>query len=103
MISLLKKIFGSKAIDLSQLLKNGAVIIDVRSKSEFATGHAKDSLNLPLEQIAVKVDTLKHHNHIIVCCRSGNRSGMAQRILKSKGIKNVTNGGSWQNVNNYIS
>ena len=101
MLSLLKKLFKSTEVDLSQLIKDGATIIDVRSKGEFATGHVKRSINIPLEQIATSVDKLKSHSHIITCCRSGNRSGMAMRTLKSKGLKNVTNGGSWQNVNQY--
>ena len=103
MFSLFKKIFSSEVVDLSQLIKEGAVIVDVRSKSEFASGHVKGSINIPLEQIASKSDSLKNHSHIIVCCRSGNRSGMAQRTLNSKGIKHVTNGGSWQNVNHFIN
>ncbi len=101
MLSLLKKLFKSTEVDLSQLIKDGATIIDVRSKGEFVTGHVKGSINIPLEQIATSVDKLKSHSNIITCCRSGNRSGMAMRTLKSKGLKNVTNGGSWQNVNQY--
>lgn len=101
MLSLLKKLFKTTEVDLSQLIKDGATIIDVRSKGEFATGHVKGSINIPLEQIATSIDKLKSYNHIITCCRSGNRSGMAMRTLKSKGLKNVTNGGSWQNVNQY--
>ncbi len=101
MLSLLKKLFKSTEVDLSQLIKDGATIIDVRSKGEFTTGHVKGSINIPLEQIATSVDKLKSHSYIITCCRSGNRSGMAMRTLKSKGLKNVTNGGSWQNVNQY--
>ncbi len=101
MLSLLKKLFKSTEVDLSQLIKDGATIIDVRSKGEFVIGHVKGSINIPLEQIATSIDKLKSHSHIITCCRSGNRSGMALRTLKSKGLKNVTNGGSWQNVNQY--
>lgn len=102
MLSIFKNLFKSTTVDLAQLIKDGAVIVDVRSKAEFATGHVKGSINIPLEQIAANADKLKKHTAIIVCCRSGNRSGMAQRTLQSKGLKNVTNGGSWQNVNQYV-
>lgn len=101
MLSLFKNLFKSNSVDLAQLIKEGAVIIDVRSKSEFASGHVKGSINIPLEQIAASAEKLKLHKHVITCCRSGNRSGMAKRTLESKGLKNVTNGGSWQNVNQY--
>jgi rhodanese-related sulfurtransferase len=103
MFSLFKKIFSSQTVDLSELIKNGALIVDVRSPAEFAGGHVKNSINIPLEKIASKAEEFKLHAHIIVCCRSGNRSGMAERTLKSKGLKNVSNGGSWQNVNNHIN
>jgi phage shock protein E len=102
MLSLIKKLLGIESVDLGKLIKNGAVIVDVRSKGEFASGHVKGSINIPLEQISNNVNNLKKHNHVIVCCRSGNRSGMAKRMLQSKGLSNVTNGGSWQNVNQYI-
>jgi phage shock protein E len=101
MFSIFKKLFNSSTVDLSELLKKGAVVVDVRSKGEFASGHVKGSINIPLEQIGSQAEKLKKHPHIIVCCRSGNRSGMALRTLQSKGLNNVTNGGSWQNVNQY--
>ena len=101
MLSLFKKIFSSNTVDLAQLIKDGALIVDVRSKSEFASGHVKGSINITLEQIDSSVEKLKTYSHIITCCRSGNRSGMAKRALEAKGLKNITNGGSWQNVNQY--
>jgi phage shock protein E len=101
MLSIFKNLFKSNSVDLSQLIKDGAVIIDVRSKAEFSTGHVKGSINIPLEQVGANAEKLKSHSHIITCCRSGNRSGMAKRTFESKGLKNVTNGGSWQNVNQY--
>ena len=45
MIEALKKLFGINQVDLAPLIKNGASIIDVRSKAEFATGHAKGAIN----------------------------------------------------------
>ena len=99
MLSIFKNLFKSNSVDLTQLIKDGATIIDVRSKAEFATGHVKGSINIPLEQIGSNTEKLKSYAQIITCCRSGNRSGMAKRTLESKGFKNVINGGSWQNVN----
>ncbi len=102
MISLLKKLFATEKVDLQAILKAGAVVVDVRSKSEFAMGHVKGSINIPQEQVEANAEKLKRHTHVVVCCRSGNRSGQAQRVLKAKGLSNVTNGGSWQNVNQYL-
>jgi phage shock protein E len=101
MLSLLKKLFGSNPVDLAQLIKDGAAIVDVRTPGEYASGHVKGSINIPLDSISSQTEKLKKYSNIITCCRSGNRSGMAKRILSSKGFKNVVNGGSWQNVNQY--
>ncbi|MFZ4753051.1 MAG: rhodanese-like domain-containing protein [Chitinophagaceae bacterium] len=95
------KLFGinqSSVIDLETAISEGAFLVDVRSKSEFESGTAKGAVNIPVEIIAQKLDQLKGKSNIVVFCRSGNRSAAAKRILESKGLKNVINGGTWQQV-----
>ncbi|RUA34001.1 MAG: rhodanese-like domain-containing protein [Bacteroidetes bacterium] len=76
-------------------------IIDVRSEGEFAMGHAQDALNIPLNEVEARAEEIaKIEGEIILCCASGNRSGMAQQILQSKGI-DCHNGGSWFAAENY--
>lgn len=101
MLSFLKKLFTGSKPPIGEMLEQGAAVIDVRTKSEFAAGHVAGSINIPLDQISSKINELKKHKAIIVCCRSGNRSAQAKNILQSSGISNVVNGGSWQNVNTY--
>lgn len=98
MFSFIKKLFGSQRPDLAAMLQEGAVVVDVRTPGEFAGGHVKGSVNIPLDRIGNKINELKKHSQIIVCCRSGNRSGQAKRILEAAGFTNVVNGGSWMNV-----
>lgn len=72
----------------------GATVIDVRSSWEFADGHVDGALNIPLEEIPgrlAEIQALKQP--LVVYCRSGNRSGMAQGFLSQAGIKDVYNGG----------
>jgi phage shock protein E len=90
--------FGPK-IDFAQLKKSGAIILDVRTKSEYAHGHIPQSINIAVDQL------LKTHNQlgnkevtIITCCASGMRSGIAKKILLSNGYLHVHNGGSWQSL-----
>ena len=86
--------------DLAAYAQKGAVIIDVRTSGEFKSGHGKNSKNIPLDQIGKETSKIKAMNKpVIVCCRSGARSGQAAGILKGAGI-DVINGGPWQNVAN---
>lgn len=103
MLGFIKKLFaGGSAVDYKQLLRDGAVIVDVRTPGEFKTGHIKGALNIPLDGIKSRIDELKRKNKtIITCCRSGNRSVMAKGILHSAGI-DCYNGGAWNTLDQKI-
>ena len=93
----LKKIFGlGPSADYAQLIKEGAVILDVRTKGEYAGGHIKGSINISVDQLKPNLNRLSDKKKpIITCCASGMRSGTAKSILESNGYTNVYNGGSW--------
>lgn len=95
-------LFGKSNVNLQEIVKIGGLIIDVRSPQEYAGGHIKGSINIPLDRIASEAVELKKKNvPIITCCQSGMRSGMAKRLLKSAGIE-VYNGGSWDSLRRKI-
>lgn len=90
--------FGSKGESVKDFLQKGAVIIDVRTYEEFASGHIQGSKNIPLQVINGKVAEIKKLNQpVIVCCRSGMRSAQAASILKAQGVE-VMNGGGWERL-----
>ena len=94
--------FGPKT-DYSELVKQGALILDVRSKGEYSSGHIQGSVNIPVEQLGNNLGKLKDKNKtIITCCASGMRSASAKGILTSNGYQNVYNGGAWQNLDRKI-
>jgi rhodanese-related sulfurtransferase len=101
MLEGLKKIFGmGPKVDLGQLILNGAVIVDVRTRGEYAGGHVEGSINIPLDQLEKNIDKLKKQKKpVVTCCASGMRSSSARRILESHGIE-AYNGGSWMSVDN---
>ncbi|TDD77611.1 rhodanese-like domain-containing protein [Flavobacterium caseinilyticum] len=104
MFRILKNIFSkSDNSQMENLIKEGALLVDVRTPAEFAEGNVKGSINIPLDQVANKIDRFKGKKYIIVFCRSGNRSAQAKTILEQKGFNNITNGGTWQDVNNLIN
>jgi rhodanese-related sulfurtransferase len=97
-MSILSKLFGIKSVDYKELVKNGAMIVDVRSQGEFKSGNIKGSVNIPLPEIAGSLSKIPKNKVIITCCASGMRSGSAKGILKTKGY-DVHNGGSWASLN----
>lgn len=105
MIDLLKKTFGiGTAPDFKNLLKEGAVILDVRSRGEYKGGHIKGSLNIPVDELTSNLNRIPDKNKpIIACCASGGRSGSACGILKSHGYTNVINGGGWSSLQHKLS
>ena len=104
MIQAIKNMLGLGAkVDLAQLVKDGAIIVDVRSKGEYAGGNIKGSINIPVDQLSNNLAKLKDKNKtIITCCASGMRSASAKSILKSNGYSNVHNGGGWMSLQNKI-
>jgi len=100
MITLLKKIFGlGTSINYSELVQQGAIILDVRSKAEFSGGHIKGAINIPVNVLNQHLGQLKDKNTaIITYCASGMRSASAKSILKSNGYTSVHNGGAWSSL-----
>ncbi|MCX6312859.1 MAG: rhodanese-like domain-containing protein [Bacteroidetes bacterium] len=103
MIQAIKNLLGmGPKVDLGELINQGAIIVDVRSKGEYAGGHIKGSLNIPLDQLSENLKKFKSKEQaILTCCASGMRSASAKGILKSKGYTNVHNAGAWQNLKRY--
>ena len=102
-MNLFQKLFGqAPAINLQSVVDEGAFLVDVREPAEFAGGSTKGAVNIPLGTVASQLNKFKGKENIIVFCRSGNRSGQAKTILEQNGFKNVVNGGTWQNVNQFV-
>ena len=104
MINTLKKIFGfGPSVNYAELVKNGATILDVRSKGEYAGGHIKGSINISVDTLRGNLAKLKNKNNpIITCCASGMRSASAKSILLANGYTQVYNGGGWGNLQNKL-
>ncbi len=96
-------LFGNKKKKLSNFQNRGAVILDVRTKSEYNGGAIPGSENIPLQQISVRLEEIKNWNKpVITCCLGGVRSASAAKILRSNGIE-AMNGGGWASLHKKIS
>lgn len=80
-------------LDAVRLLNQGALLLDVRSKAEFDSGHVIDARHVPQDEIAGSAESLKKYREkvVIACCESGMRSSAAARVLKAQGFTKVVN------------
>lgn len=93
---------GGQTADLQNLIEKGAFLVDVREPGEFAAGTVRGAVNIPLGSVAIQLNKFKGKENIIVFCRSGIRSGQAKTTLEQNGFKNVVNGGTWENVRQFV-
>lgn len=77
------------------------LIVDVRRETEFADGHAKDALNLPLSEMidVAQIANFEDNQNLYVHCAGGYRSIIAASLLKKEGIHNLRNiVGGWEKI-----
>jgi phage shock protein E len=101
-MNLFKLIFGKK-VNLQEVISSGAVILDVRTKVEYQSGHLRNSINIPVDKLSQNMKKLNKTRPVVTCCASGARSAHARRLLKSGGFEQVYNGGSWYSLRKYTS
>ena len=86
-------------MNLTDLINSKEVtIVDVRTIAEFDGGSVAKAINIPLDQVPERVEELKRMQPMVMCCAAGIRSGQAVNYLNQMGLKEVYNGGSWQQV-----
>jgi phage shock protein E len=78
-------------------IEQPSLVIDVRTDEEVAAGTLRGSLHIPYEIIVARANELglAKDTPIVVYCRSGNRSGIAQSMLQADGYTAVVNGGAY--------
>lgn len=77
------------------LVQQGALLLDVRTPGEFASGHVPGAVNVPVQELEQKWASLKvpADRPVVVYCRSGARSARAKSMLESYGVKKVVDVG----------
>lgn len=78
----------------------GAVLIDVRTAEEFAAGALPGARRIGHEQIATQIAALvpDKNTPIVLYCRSGRRSAIAQDSLAQLGYRNLINAGGYDQL-----
>lgn len=80
--------------NVTELLKeNELLILDVRSNEEFSAGHLKESKNIPVQSLSLKIASLLDwkDKKVLVYCHSGGRSMVASQMLKKSGFTKIYN------------
>jgi phage shock protein E len=80
------------------LLKSGAVLVDVRTPEEFKSKSLAGAVNIPVDQIKTGITNVSTDKSrmILLHCRTGRRSGIAETELRSIGYTNAFNIGSYE-------
>lgn len=81
-----------------QLRAEGAQLVDCRSEAEFRSGHAQETVNIPVDQLSARLQELDPKRPVVLCCASGARAQWAAGFLRSQGFSRVENMGPWQRL-----
>jgi rhodanese-related sulfurtransferase len=102
-MSLLSRFFGTsqssssgspQAVDVNEASRRqaaGALLVDVREPAEWRQGHAPKAKLIPLGSLNSRLSEIPRQREVLLICRSGNRSGTAQRQLLKLGYEQVYN------------
>ena len=92
------------AKEATEYLRNGAMVIDVRSPNEFESGHIMQAYNMPLDRIEVLAPAaVKDRGKVLLLhCSTGVRSGVAKKKLEGIGYTRVFNLGSYDRAGKIV-
>lgn len=72
------------------LVKKGALLLDVRTPAEYASGHVPGAVNVPFDELAARQAELGAKDRpVVLYCRSGRRTGIGARTLQDLGFSKV--------------
>ena len=86
-----------KTNNIKEFIDDSAVILDVRSESEFNSGNLEGSVNVPLKDLMYRVNEFEKEKKYITVCTVGMRAESAKKFFKKRGYQ-VVNGGRWSNL-----
>ena len=81
-------------------IKEGALVVDVRTPAEFNAGHLENALNIPHTEIVKHISEFgsDKNREVVLYCKSGGRVVAAQAELRAQGFSNVFNAGGYEDL-----
>ena len=91
---------NSNIRDSELSFSESVLLVDVRTIEEFESGHIEGSKYIPYQEIGVRIGELTDDTsrEIVLYCRSGRRSGVAQKMLAGMGFENAVNAGGYKDL-----
>ena len=82
-----------------------ALLVDVRTIEEFESGHIEGAKHMPYQEIGVRIGELTDgtSREILLYCRSGRHSGVAQKTLAGMGFENAVNAGGYEDLRAHLA
>ncbi len=80
-----------KVSEVREIVENGGFIVDVREPNEYALGHIKGAVNIPMSEFRERLDEFPKDRPVYVHCRSAQRSYNVARALGQRGFDNIYN------------
>ncbi|MBP2633678.1 MAG: CoA-disulfide reductase [Firmicutes bacterium] len=84
--------------DLAAYDKESTILLDVRTDFEFSNGHLEGAVNIPVDDLREKLDSLDKNKVILTYCQVGIRSYIASRILIQNGFESKTLSGGYKSA-----
>jgi NADPH-dependent 2,4-dienoyl-CoA reductase/sulfur reductase-like enzyme/rhodanese-related sulfurtransferase len=89
-----EKSASAAVVEEKKVESNEPLVVDVRSVEEFSYGAYPGAVNIPLDELEMRMDELgKKDRKLILYCASGGRSSYAVQMLRAYGFTNLENGG----------
>jgi rhodanese-related sulfurtransferase len=81
---------------LDDLNDRDPFLLDVRTREEFDRGHIPGAVNIPVDELRLRLDEVPHDREIAAYCQVGQRGYLATRILLKSGFNAVNVGGGYK-------
>ncbi len=80
------------------MIRQGALLVDVRTQEEYNQGHLQNASLIPYDQVGMRIAEFgtDKEKQIVLYCRSGRRAGAAEEVLRQNGFKNILNAGGYE-------
>ena len=93
-VKLMAKTKADEKVTAKEKIRQGALVLDVRTADEYAAGHFENATNIPVQELAARTSELGDTNRpVVVYCAAGVRAEKAKGILQQAGFRDVTNAG----------